>query len=496
MNKSRKIFMTGNAHIDPVWQWRWPEGAAEIKATFRSALDRMKEFDKFIFASASASYYEWVEQNEPAMFEEIRARVKEGRWEIIGGMWVEPDVNIPSGESLVRQTLYSQRYFMEKFGKIATVGGNVDSFGQSGMLPQILKKSGMPYYIFMRGAELPGEFSENLFTWESSDGSRITAFKLATGYGDPGENAVKWKIGKTLECMEKKDYEFLVMYGVGNHGGGPTITTIKDIMIYREKMGREAVDFSSLENYFTNIDLKKYNLPLIKNRDLQHESPGCYSAHAQIKLLNRKSEQRLLAAEKMSALSSLLTEKTDMRNELRRAWKRVMFNQFHDVICGCSIKEVNDDITEWYGEALSIGGNVLNDAVQKIAWNIDTEGNRPARKCKEKLHPWMNPRLWEEDDRGVPMVIFNPHSWEITAPVQVRTVGINAVSDNDGNPLTIQIIRGSQYNNDFDRTHTLFIGTVPAFGYRVFWLYQKGRENQAENLITGNFIDHGDNKIV
>ena len=211
MSDTRKIYMTGNAHIDPVWLWRWPEGAAEIKATFRSALDRLNEFDDFIFASASAAYYEWVELNEPAMFEEIKQRVKEGRWEIIGGMWVEPDLNIPSGESFVRQTLYSQRYFMEKFGKIAKVGGNVDSFGQSGMLPQLLKKSGIPYYIFMRGAEKPGELNEFLFTWESADGSRITAFKLATGYGSGKENVIPEKINRTLELMKEKNHEFICL---------------------------------------------------------------------------------------------------------------------------------------------------------------------------------------------------------------------------------------------------------------------------------------------
>ncbi|MGI6536792.1 MAG: hypothetical protein ACOX22_00220 [Caldicoprobacterales bacterium] len=122
MSNRRKIHMIGNAHIDPVWQWRWQEGYAEIKATFRSALDRMEEFPDFIFTSACASYYKWIEENEPKMFEEIKARIREGRWVIAGGMWVQPDCNIPSGESFVRHTLYSQRYFLKKFGKAAKTG--------------------------------------------------------------------------------------------------------------------------------------------------------------------------------------------------------------------------------------------------------------------------------------------------------------------------------------------------------------------------------------
>jgi len=140
MKSKHKIHLIGNAHIDPVWLWRWQEGYAEIKATFRSALDRMNEFNDFIFTCGCAAYYKWIEENEPEMFEEIKQRVNEGRWKIVGGWWIQPDCNIPSGESFVRHGLYSQRYFMEKFGLISKVGYNVDSFGHNGMLPQILKK--------------------------------------------------------------------------------------------------------------------------------------------------------------------------------------------------------------------------------------------------------------------------------------------------------------------------------------------------------------------
>ena len=153
----RVLHMVGNAHLDPVWLWRWQEGFAEIKATFRSALDRMKEFDDFVFTCSSAAYYAWVEENEPRMFEEIRARVKEGRWVIVGGFWIQPDCNIPSGESFVRHGLYSQRYFLERFGQMAKVGYNPDSFGHAGSLPQILRGCGMSDYVFMR----PGALEKN-----------------------------------------------------------------------------------------------------------------------------------------------------------------------------------------------------------------------------------------------------------------------------------------------------------------------------------------------
>ena len=144
------IMMIGNAHIDPVWLWQWQEGYQEIKATFRSALDRMEENEAFVFTCACAEYYRWVEENDPEMFEEISQRVAEGRWVLAGGMWVQPDMNTPCGESIARHLLYSQRYFFSRFKKTASFGYNVDTFGHNAMLPQLLKKAGIENYVWMR----------------------------------------------------------------------------------------------------------------------------------------------------------------------------------------------------------------------------------------------------------------------------------------------------------------------------------------------------------
>ena len=142
-----KTHLIGNAHLDPVWLWQWHEGYMEVKATFRSALDRMKEFPDFKFTSACAAYYEWIRDSDPDMFEEIRQRVAEGRWSITGGWYIQPDCNIPSGESFARHGLVSQRFFRDNLGKTAKVGYNVDSFGHNGSIPMILKQSGMDAYI-------------------------------------------------------------------------------------------------------------------------------------------------------------------------------------------------------------------------------------------------------------------------------------------------------------------------------------------------------------
>src|SRR5919204_574746 len=143
----RRLWMVGNAHIDPVWLWRWTEGYQEVRATFQSAVDRLDEYDEFIFSATSAQFFAWVEEHDPELFATIASRIAEGRFHVFGGWWVECDTNRPCGESLVRQALYGQHYLHEKFGVLAREGGNVDSFGHNAGLPQLLVKSGLGAYV-------------------------------------------------------------------------------------------------------------------------------------------------------------------------------------------------------------------------------------------------------------------------------------------------------------------------------------------------------------
>ena len=198
MADTSRIHLVGNAHLDPIWLWRWQEGCGEVLQTFRSALDRLNEYNDFIFTCSSAAYYKWVEEIDPDMFAEITQRVKEGRWVPVNGWWVQPDCNMPSGESFARQALYSQLYYYEKFGKICTTGYNVDSFGHNAMMPQLLFKGGMTNYVFQRPTPNENPDIPVTFIWESMDGSRVLTYRLPHGYGDHGKNA----IDSGLECAE------------------------------------------------------------------------------------------------------------------------------------------------------------------------------------------------------------------------------------------------------------------------------------------------------
>jgi alpha-mannosidase len=469
MAKEINIHMIGNAHLDPVWLWQWQEGYAEVKATFRSALDRLREFSDFVFTCAGAAYYKWVEENAPEMFEEIRERVKEGRWVIVGGWWIQPDCNLPSGESFARHGLYSQRYFLEKFGVKANVGYNVDSFGHHGMLPQILKKSGMNYYVFMRPDEREKKMERNLFWWESLDGSRVMTFRIPFSYGNWGGKSGDPVAGKTREILElakNHGHSLMNFYGVGNHGGGPTIANLQSVGHLQQEYGHEVIKLSSPNGYFSEMEQNQVEIPVFKD-DLQHHASGCYSTHSETKALNRKAEHRLLTAEKFSTLAHRLTGLLYPAANIRRGWENVMFNHFHDIMGGCSIKEAYQDARESYGESLNLAAVSLNAALQKISWSIDTMKDEIQSLSKD-----MDWALWEQKDAGTPVVVFNPLSWEVHAPIQVNKM-IKGVTNDKGNAVEYQVVRGSRTNGKDDKYDTVFMGHIPAMGYRVYWLYKE-----------------------
>ena len=449
----KKIHLIGNAHLDPVWLWRWQEGFSEVLATFRSALDRMKDFDDFKFTSACAVYYEWIERIDPDMFEEIKQRVKEGRWSIVGGWYLQPDCNMPDGESFARHGLISQRYFKENFGVTAKTGYNVDSFGHTQALPKILKASGMDNYIFMRPSCEEQDRKESLFMWESDDGTRVCTYRIPWFYN--------YDLGR-MECFNKlkekansENMDFMAFYGVGNHGGGPTIALIDAI----NKLGIEGMVYSTPDEYFRGVDKDKLS---VMNDELQHHARGCYSAESYVKMANRKCEQNLLAAEKLCIMAKELTGDKYPDKKLRKAWKNVLFNQFHDILCGCCVKKAYEDASHLYGETMSITEQAMNLAMQKIAWNIDTLGDETLPSYKSHIN-W---KIWEHEVLGTPVIVFNPNSWNVKTLVAINQ-DVKKMIDNNGQEIPFQFVRGDQTNNE-DKYHTAFVAEVPAMGYAVY----------------------------
>ena len=458
------VHLIGNAHLDPAWLWQWQEGYAEVMATFRSALDRMKEFDDFVFTSASVLYYEWVEETDPAMFAEIQKRVKEGRWVMVGGWLIQPDCNLPCGESFARQTLYGQRYLQEKFGVTATVGYNVDSFGHNAMLPQILQKSGMDSYVFLRPDEKENAypFQKNTFLWVSPDGAAVKAFRIQDAYCTVGADEAGTDAEKRRLMAEAQQESVMDFYGVGNHGGGPTIKNIlqlKDCM--KENPG--VFRFSSPTDFFREVD--KDSLP-VYNGDLHHHASGCYTASMHIKEGNRRAEAALLQAEKAGMMAWLCGVKPNAPN-LKDLWKPVLFNQFHDILCGCCEKDALEEAVRFFDASRTGASIEQNKALQAIAWNIDTAKETPVVLDKADF------KLWEKNDAGVPVVIFNPHAFPVKAPVTINA-RVASVTTADGMPVPTQPIRANRTAKvrEDESWGTEIIAEVPAMGWRLYWAYK------------------------
>lgn len=442
--KQNKLHMIGHAHIDPVWLWRWQEGFHEVKATFRSALDRMKEYEDFIFVASSAAFYDWVEKSDPVMFEEIKARIQEGRWQVVGGWWIEPDCNIPNGESFVRHGLYGQHYFKEKFGVVARVGFNVDSFGHSGSLPQILKKSEIPYYTFLRPMPHEKGMPSRLFWWEADDGSCVLTYRIPFEYLSWGKEVDDHVIRCANEIKAPFD-EGMCFYGVGNHGGGPTVENITSIHRLSEDPNLPEIVCSSPEAFFDSVRSKDLPIPIVHS-DLQMHAPGCYAAHSGIKHWNRLAENRLITAEKWSLLAAWINNQPYAVFE--QAWKSTLFNQFHDILAGTSLEAAYNDARDTYGEAMAIAERALNYAVQSFAWNI----NIP------------------QQDNARPIAVFNPHTWHVKTYVELESNKWKddaVMVDAQDQPVPFQKIPSATVTG---RVRLGFLADLPPLGYQVYHL--------------------------
>lgn len=479
-----KFYLIANAHLDPVWQWCVPEGLSLVRSTFRSALDRMKEFPDYTFTSACAGYYKWIKLSEPEMFEEIRQRVEEGRWAVVGGMWVQPDCNIPSGEAFCHHFLYSQKFFKENFGITVKTGYNVDSFGHNGMLPQLLKKAGIDNYIYQRPNNTEEKLNlpfENLHYWQSPDGSTVKAFRIPDGYGGDVHKR------RLEEHYFNKNQPMMVFFGVGNHGGGPSKEHLKNA---GELIKNGGFIYATPDEYFKHT--QGVDMPLVAE-DLLHHASGCYSANSRIKNLNRRAETQLVTAEKLDVLANVITGSALHNDVLESAWERVMFNQFHDILAGCSIKEAYTDAENAFGYARETALGVNTFAAQRISWRIKTTDFLDADASE------MRGRMWYKNGEGSPMVVFNPHSFPVKSVAQFGNQWVSKVLDSDSNEVPFQIVRASYTDGDHVNK-CIFEADVPAYGYAVYYLYHEkqcdAKDYKSDISASENCLENSKVKIV
>jgi alpha-mannosidase len=447
-----------------MWIWDWDEGMHEVLQTFRAAVERLDEDPDLRFTASSSSYYRWVMETSPDVFARIRELVSAGRWVVTGGQWVEPDCNLPSGESVCRQLLYGQRFLAEHLGVTATVGYNVDSFGHAGTLPQLLAASGISAYVCMRPG--PGEKSipSPAFRWRGTDGTELPAYRIPFDYstrGGPEDELLRVRADELLALGDELGIPLMVFFGVGDHGGGPTRLAMATGHALAAEHGG-AVAFGDPEAYFEALGEAPGGIAALPAVDgeLQWHAVGCYSARAGLKLANARAEDALVAAEALTEVCRLLTgDAADVRDELADAWRGVLFAQFHDALGGTC----TDGATEAV-HALLVSGAVRAEqvavrAAHRLAEQVDTwvEGAESAEGIESAI-----------GGLPIPMLVCNPHSWSVTTAVSLPHP-IAVATDADGRRVRVQQVPSGEVT--YSPTRSLLQVTVPPLGYRRYWLH-------------------------
>jgi alpha-mannosidase len=450
------VRIVGNSHIDMAWLWPWTETVEVVRNTFQSVLDLMREYPDFKFTMSSARTYEWMQEKYPDLFKQIEQRVKEGRWEVIGGMWVEPDLNMPDGESLVRQILVGKRYFQKNFGVDVKIGWNPDSFGYNYQLPQIYKKSGMDYFVTQKlmWAHEFTTFPYKYFWWQAPDGSRLLTY-FPHDYADGidaepmGSQIATWMpsiYGKTIPDKP----EMMHLYGVGDHGGGPTRIMLDHADQLRSP---DAVfpklEFSFARDFFADMEKKLPNMqvPTWDGELYFQYHRGVFTAQAETKRRIRRAEELVLNSEKFSSLA-LLYGHAYPQEGMERNWKNLLFDHFHDIMPGSGIAVNYLDAKRNLENVDRIADDFAMDSLREIAAHVNTQGE------------------------GIPVMIFNSLSWprtdvtevEVQLPEPARQ--IEAV-DSAGKPAEAQLL---SLDPETHRARFLLLTNTPSLGYQTYFV--------------------------
>ncbi len=467
--KECSLNLLGHAHLDLAWLWTVNETWQVAQRTFSSVLNLQKNYPELIFGHSTACLYQWLECNQIEQFKAIQAAVKAGNWEILGGMWVEPEVNLVQGESLVRQLLYGQKYLEDKFGLPAQVAWLPDSFGFTWQLPQIFKLSGIKYFVTGKlHWNDTNKFPHGVFNWQSPDGTEIVTLispPNVAGVMDTNPIIMTEYSLQYLEQTGLKDAFWLP--GVGDHGGGPT----RDMLDIQRRWQKSAffpqLKFTTALEYLEKIDSS--SLPKWQDELYLEFHRGCYTTHADQKKYNRYCETLLYQAELWSSLVCLMgIDPQYPQLLLEEAWKKVLFNQFHDILPGTSITEVFTEANQMWLEVIETGETLLNNALKSLASSV------------------IIPSAPDPDSQ--PILIFNSlnglGSQLITLP---QKEGNWTISNAGGESLP------SQYSAEGD---LLFLAeNIPSIGYALYWLsplkIPLPTMRGAKNLILSSILDNG-----
>ena len=497
------LHLTGNSHIDAAWLWPWTETVDVVKRTFGTALQLMNEYPDYTYTQSAAQYNAWIAAKYPAMNEQIKQRIKEGRWEIVGGMWVEPDLNMPDGESQVRSILVGKRWFQKEYGVDVRIGWNPDSFGYTWQLPQIYKRSGIDYFVTQKMTwNDTNQLPFKLFWWESPDGSKVLTY-FPHDYGNQDLNPVR--LSHDLATARKQApgmTEIMDLYGVGDHGGGPTRAVLDEGTHWAQPdKAVPPMKFGTAQSFFTSVESKiapdsttwdydsiargykaptpiegKIAIPTWKSELYFEYHRGVMTTQANHKRNMRDSEVSTLDAEKYASLA-WLQGKSYPGAELTEDWKKIAFNVFHDLAAGSGIGVIYKDAQNDYDQVRWSTGEITQKALRSITADVDTKVAS-----------------------GVPLIVYNPLAWERSGPVIVdvqlpspSASGV-AVLDTANHVLPSQILHSDKKSNSY---HLLIdVGGVPSLGYTLLHVVPGAKTFPTDLKAEGLTLENASLKVV
>ncbi len=387
-----RLALTGHAHIDLAWLWPVAETRRKGRRTFSNVLALMDRYEDFIFNQSSAQLYAWIEEDDPDLFARVKKRVAEGRWEPIGGSWVEPDCQVTGGESFVRQLFYGQRYFEQRFGRRSRVAWLPDVFGFSGGIPQLLRGAGIEGFFTVKLTwSETDRFPYDLFAWEGIDGSRVTAHMFRNLHPAHGYNAniAPLDTHQTWRNFDGKRLhpESLLAFGWGDGGGGPSERMLENYARIKDFPALPRLRMARIEEFFTALP-DRDRLPTWVGELYLEFHRGTLTTQARVKALNRASEHRLLEAEAFGALAAR-KRFAYPGADLERAWKTLLLNQFHDILPGSSIREVYEVTVPELEGVVATASQARDAALLHLGggsgvgggWLIANAGARPRPLC-------------------------------------------------------------------------------------------------------------------
>jgi alpha-mannosidase len=491
------IHLTGNSHIDAAWLWPVSETVDAVKRTFSTALQLMNEYPDYTYTQSAAAYNEWMATKYPSINNEIKKRIKEGRWEIVGGMWVEPDLNMPDGESQVRSLLIGKRWFQKEYGVDVRIGWNPDSFGYNWQLPQIYKRSGVDYFVTQKMTwNDTNQMPFKLFWWQSPDGSKVLTY-FPHDYANNNLNPVRLSADLATARQRAPGMEKMMdLYGVGDHGGGPTRAMLDEGNHWaKDGMIVPKMQFGTAQSYFNDVEQKlsaksqvwdynsiakgykiptadagKIGIPTWNDEMYLEYHRGVFTTQAQHKRNMRESEEQTINAEKYASLAWLNGDSYP-NDELTDAWKKITFNDFHDLAAGSGIGVIYKEAQAEFDQVRLETNEISSSSLRTLASGINTKAAG-----------------------DVPVLVFNPLAWAhtgvTTVDVQMPNASGNGVAllDEHNKVVPTKVLSSDSKTGSYKLL--VQAQDVPSLGYQVLHAVSGEKNFKSDLKANGTTMEN------